>query len=90
MEIWFKRMSLEEKNWLEFFLLDKLEEYHKNRVSAMDDEVYKLPETEIETYRRFCKYEINTCISLIDKYNEDCTDTLEFGQVKPKRTAPAF
>lgn len=90
MEIWFKRMSVEEKKWLEFFLLDKLEEYRKNRISAMDDESHKLPETEIETYIRFCKHEINMCVNLIDKYNEDCTDIVEFGEVSPKRTPPAF
>lgn len=82
--MWLNRMSVEEKKWLEFFLLDKLEEYRKNRVSPMDDEVYKLPETEVEVYKRFCKYEISTCESLIYKYN------IDFDEFLQKRVPPPF
>ena len=85
MKVWFNRMNNEEKDWLEFFLLEKLEECRKRNSSVLENEVYNnLSVSEIETYKLFCKKEISTCESLIDKYNAD------FDVFFQKRVPPPF
>jgi hypothetical protein len=85
MKVWFNRMNNEEKDWLEFFLLEKIEACKKHYISILENETYfDLPVYEIENYKLFCENEIKICESLIDKYNADFNEFLQ------KRVPPPF